>query len=142
MPDYFTDITAQEAVKCSPGEAGALIKALIGDQKPEETGDGSGLRATHPGCCLSIDYDRRSGEVYIFGADYVDLDQIPETFLKALAALLCKQGKEYLEFGYANTCSRHCPGSHEGGRFRIDAGGSIIEPRIMWPGPRKLRRKP
>ena len=36
MPDYFTDITAQEALKCTPAEADSLIKALIGDQKPEE----------------------------------------------------------------------------------------------------------
>ena len=66
MPDYFTDITAQEALQCTPAEADGLIKALIGDQKPEEIGD-HGLRAMHPDSLLSIEYDRTGAELYIFG---------------------------------------------------------------------------
>ena len=141
MPDYFTDITAQEALQCTPSEADGLIKALIGDQKPEEIGGDHGLRAMHPDSLLSIEYDRTGAELYIFGEDHADLDQIPEAFLKALGALLHKRGKNYLEFGYANTCSKHCPDSHGGGSFRIDTCGRIIEPKIVWPRPRKPRRK-
>ena len=141
MPDYFTDITAEKTLKCTPEEADVLIKTLIGGRKPEAIDDDHGLRAIHSDSLLSIEYDRRAAEVYIFGEDYADLDQIPEAFLKALGALLRKQGKEYLEFGYANTCSKHCPDSHGGGRFRIDTCGRIIEPKIVWPRPRKSRRK-
>ncbi len=142
MPDYFTDITAQEAIKCAPEEADALIKALLGPEQPQEIDEGRGLRATHTDSLVSVEYDRRAAEIYVFGEDHVDLDQIPEAFLRALGALLRKQGKDYLEFGYANTCSKHCPDSHSGGRFRIDANGRIIEPKLSWPRGEKHRTKP
>ena len=142
MPDYFTDITAQETLKCTPEEADGLIKALIGGQKPEAIDGGQGLRALHSDSLFSIEYDRKGAEIYIFGEDHADPDQLPGVFLKALGALLGKQGREHLEFGYANTCSKHCPDSHGGGRFRIDTRGRIIEPKIVWPRPGKPRRKP
>jgi hypothetical protein len=142
MPDYFTDITAQETLKCTPEEADGLIKALIGDQKPEAIGGGQGLRALHSDSLFSIEYDRKGAEIYIFGEDHADPDQLPGVFLKVLGALLGQQGREHLEFGYANTCSKHCPDSHGGGRFRIDTRGRIIEPKIVWPRPGKPRRKP
>ena len=142
MPDYFTDITAQETLKCTPEEADGLIKALIGDQKPEAIDGGQGLRALHSDSLFSIEYDRKGAEIYIFGEDHADPDQLPEVFLKVLGALLGQQGREHLEFGYANTCSKHCPDSHGGGRFRIDTRGRIIEPKIVWPRPGKPRRKP
>ena len=141
MPDYFTDITAQEAITCRPEDADVLIKALLGPEKAEDLDGDHGLRATHADSLLSLEYDRRSAEIYLFGEDHVDLDQIPQAFLSALGALLRKQGKEYLEFGYANTCTRHCPDSHGGGRFRIDTNGRIIEPRVVWPRRGKSRRK-
>ncbi len=141
MPDYFTDVTAAETLKCMPEEASALIRALIGDATPEEIDGGEGLRATHSDSLISIEHDRKGGEVYVYGEDNVDVDQGPEQFLTALGALLKKRGKEYLEFGYANTCSKHCPDSHDGGRFRIDANGRFIEPKIIWPKSRKSRRK-
>ena len=67
MPDYFTDITAQEAVKCPPEDADVLIRALIGDEKPDEIDGDHGLRATHSDFLLSIEYDRKGAEIYIFG---------------------------------------------------------------------------
>ncbi len=142
MPDYFTDITAQEAIKCAPEEADALIKALLGREQPQAIDGGRGLRATHADSLLSVEYDRRAAEIYIFGEDHVDLDQIPEAFLRAMGVLLRKQGKEYLEFGYANTCSNHCPDSHGGGRFRIDTAGRVIEPKVIWTRGEKRRAKP
>jgi len=141
VPDYFTDITAAETLKCTPEEADSLIHALIGEEKPEQIDSGEGLRATHSDSLISIEYDRKGAEIYIYGEDHADIDQVPEHFLKALGALLTKRGKEFLEFGYANTCSKHCPDSHGGGRFRIDARGRIIEPKIVWSKPRKPRRK-
>jgi hypothetical protein len=132
MPDYFTDITAAETLKCTPEEADVLIHALIGDGKPEEIDGGEGLRATHSDSLISIEYDRKGVEIYIYGEDHADIDQVPEPFWKALGALLKKRGKDFLEFGYSNTCSKHCPDSHGGGRFRIDASGRIIEPKIKW----------
>lgn len=95
MPDYFTDITAQEAIKCPPEDADVLIKALLGPEKAEEIDGDHGLRATHADSLLCLEDDRRSAEIYLFGEDHVDLDQIPQAFLSALGALLCKQGKEY-----------------------------------------------
>ena len=53
MPDYFTDITAQETLKCTPEEADGLIKALFGGQKPEAIDGGQGLRALHSDSLLS-----------------------------------------------------------------------------------------
>lgn len=141
MPDYFTDITAAETLKCTAEEASVLIRALIGDGELQEIDGGEGLRATHSDSRVSLEYDCRDAEAYIFGEDHVDIDQVPERFLKALGALLKKQGKDYLEFGYANTCSKHCPDSHDGGRFRIDANGHFSEPKIVWPKPRKSRGK-
>lgn len=141
MPDYFTDITAAETLKCTAEEASVLIRALIGDEKPQEIDGGEGLRATHSDSLVSVEYDRKGAEVYIFGEDHADIDQVPEQFLKALGALLKKRGRDYLEFGYANTCSKHCPDSHDGGRFRIDANGRLLEPKTIWPKPRKSRRK-
>jgi len=126
MPDYFTDITAQEALKCTPAEADSLIKALIGDQKPEEIGGDHGLRAMHSDSRLALEYDRTGAELYIFGEDHADLDQIPEAFLKALGALLRQRGKEYLEFGYA-----HSKGENDrSGRLnRSDTGR--VQPRAL-----------
>lgn len=141
MPDYFTDITATETLECTPKEASALIQALIGDEKPEEIDGGAGLRATHSDSLVSVEYDRQSAEIYIYGEDHVDIDQVPKRFLTALGALLKKRGKDYLEFGYANTCSKHCPGSHDGGRFRIDANGHFIESKIVWPRRKKSRKR-
>ncbi len=141
MPDYFTDITAAEALKCTPEEASVLIQALIGEDQPEEIDSGEGLRATHSDSLVSVEYDRKSAELYIYGEDHADIDQVPNRFLTALGALIKKRNKDYLEFGYANTCSKHCPDSHDGGRFRIDANGHFIEPKIIWPKPRKSRRK-
>ena len=141
MPDYFTDLTATETLKCTPEEANVLIHALIGDEKPEEIDGGVGLRATHSDSLVSVEYDRKSAEIYIYGEDHVDVDQMPDRFLKAVGTLLKKRDKDYLEFGYANTCSKHCPDSHDGGRFRIDTRGHVIVPKIMWPTPRKSRRK-
>ncbi len=139
MPDYFTDITAAETLKCTPEEASSLIHALIGDETPEEIDGGEGLRATHTDSLVSVEYDRKRAEIYIFGEDHADIDQVPDQFLTALGALLKKRGKKFLEFGYANTCSKHCPDSHDGGRFRIDANGRFIEPKIVWP---KLKKPP
>lgn len=141
MPDYFTDITAAETLKCTPEEASALICALIGDEKPEEIDGGKGLRAIHSDSLVSVEYDPKGAEIYIYGKDHVDIDQVPKPFLMALGALIRKRAKDYLEFGYANTCSKHCPDSHDGGRFRIDATGHLIEPKIVWPKPRKSRGK-
>lgn len=141
MPDYFTDITAAETLKCTPEEANALIRALVGNETPEEIDSGEGLRATHSNSLVSVEYDRKSEEIYVYGEDHVDIDQVPERFLKALGALLNKRGKAHLEFGYANTCSKHCPDSHDGGRFRIDASGHFIEPKIVWPKKRKPCRE-
>ena len=141
MPDYFTDITAAETLECTLEEASALIHALIGDEKPEEIDGGQGLRATHSDSLVSVEHDRQCAEIYIYGEDHVDIDQVPRRFLTALGALLKKRGKDYLEFGYANTCSKHCPDSHDGGRFRIDANGHFIEPKIVWPRRKKSRRK-
>lgn len=141
MPDYFTDITAAETLKCTPEEANALVRALVGDETPEEIDGGAGLRATHSDSLVSVEYDRKAGEIYIFGEDYADINQVPEQFLTALGELLKKRGKAYLEFGYANTCSKHCPDSHDGGRFRIDASGHFIEPKIVWPKKRKSCRE-
>lgn len=141
MPDYFTDITAAETLECTPEEASALIQALIGDEKPEEIDSGQGHRATHSDSLVSVEYDRQCAELYIYGEDHVDIDQVPKRFLTALGALLKKRGKDYLEFGYANMCSKHCPDSHDGGRFRIDANGHFIEPKIVWPRRKKSRRK-
>ena len=141
MPDYFTDLTATETLNCTAEEANVLIHALIGDEKPEEIDGGAGLRATHSDSLVSVEYDRKSADIYIYGEDHVDIDQVPEGFLKAVGALLEKRGKDYLEFGYANTCSKHCPDSHDGGRFRIDNHGRVIEPKVMWPKPSKSRRR-
>jgi len=141
MPDYFTDITAAETLKCTLEEANVLIHALIDDEKPEEIDGGEGLRATHSDSLVSVEYDRKSAEIYIYGENNVDIDQAPEPFLKAIGELIEKRGKAYLEFGYANTCSKHCPDSHDGGRFRIDANGHFIEPKTVWPKPKKSRTK-
>ena len=141
MPDYFTDITAAETLKCTPEESSALIHALIGDEKPEEFDGGKGLCATHSDSLVSVEYDRNGAELYIYGEDHVDIDQVPKRFLAALGALIKKRGKDYLEFGYANTCSKHCPDSHDGGRFRIDASGQFIEPNIIWPKGKKRSKK-
>lgn len=141
MPDYFTDITAAETLKCTSEEASTLIRALIGDEKPEKIDGGEGVRARHSDSLVSVEYDRKSGEVYIFGEDHADFDQVPDQFLMALGALLKERDKDYLEFGYANTCSKHCPDSHDGGRFRIDVNGRFMEPKIIWPKPRRSRRK-
>ena len=141
MPDYFSDITAAETLDCTPEEANALIRALIGDETPGEIDGGAGLRATDSDSLISVEYDRKCSEIYIFGEDHADIDQLPEQFLTALGALLKKRGKDYLEFGYANSCSKHCPDSHDGGRFRIDADGNFIEPKTVWPKRKKSRSK-
>lgn len=141
MPDYFTDITAEESLKCAPDHATTLIRALIGDEMPQEIDGGEGIRATHPDSLVSVEYDRKAADIYVYGEDHVDIDQVPKDFLTALGALLKKRGKDYLEFGYANTCSKHCPGSHDGGRFRIDTNGRFIEPKIVWPKPTKSPKK-
>ena len=65
MPDYFTDLTAAETLKCTPEEANVLIHALIGDEKPEEIDGGAGLRASHSDSLVSVEYDRKSADIYI-----------------------------------------------------------------------------
>lgn len=135
MSEYYTDITCNEVLKCSDEDAQALIKALVGnvgDETPESFDDGAGLRAVHPDSCFAIEVDKRAGQVYFFAERYADIDQIPEDFLQALSALLRKLGRNYLEFGIAYTGSKHDPGSHGGGNFRIYQNGTLRWPEQVW----------
>lgn len=132
MAEYYTDITCDEVLKCSDEDAQALIKALLGEEKPESFDDGAGLRAVHPDSYFAIEVHRRAGEVYFFAERYADVDQIPDAFLQALGGLLRKLGKEHLEFGIAYTGSKHDPGSHGGGNFRIYHDGTVRWPERVW----------
>lgn len=137
MPNYLTHITAAQTLKCTPVEAFALIQALIGSEEPKAIDGGLALRATHPDSCISVDYDPNGAEIYIYGEENADISQAPAPFFNALGAILKERGLAHLEFGYANTCSKLCPGSHGGGQFRIDADGQLIEPTIQWPRPER-----
>jgi hypothetical protein len=132
MSEYYTDITCNEALKCSAEDTQALIKALIGEETPESFDGGTGLRAVHQDSCFAIEVGKRAGQVYFFAERYADVDQIPEAFLQALSALLRKLGRNYLEFGIAYTGSKHDPGSHGGGNFRIYHDGTLRWPEQVW----------
>ena len=132
MSEYYTDLTCNDVLNCSAEDAQILIKALLGEKEAESFDEGTGLRAVHPESCLAIEVDKRAGRVYFFAERYADVDQIPDAFLQALGALLRKLGYEFLEFGIAYTGSKHDPGSHGGGNFRIYQDGSLRWPEQVW----------
>jgi hypothetical protein len=138
--NYYTDITAEKALKCSLEEALELMK-LLTPNEPTKVDGGEALTATHGDSCLSAEYYPKEQEIYFFAENYGDSSAIPDEFIARLGALLTKLGLPHLEFGVAFTGDRHDPGSHGGTCFRISAEGRMVEPKLAWPKPKPSRKQ-
>lgn len=132
MPDYSTTFTADETIKCTQKEFKTLCRSM-GIKKPESIDDEEALRATHEESALSIEFYPKVSDLFVYGEQYASLDVIPTKFIKELGKVLKLQGRKFLEFGIAYTCSRTCPGSHGGDTFRITDSGKLVMAERSWP---------
>ena len=123
MANNYTTHTAEESVPCSAEDLAAL-RALLAQTDEEDDGDGP-----HG---MAIDGET---EAYLYCDDESsNASALPERFLKKFGEVLTKAGKPWLEIGYAHTCDKASPGSHGGGSCRIYPDGTLVYPKIVWPG--------
>jgi hypothetical protein len=130
--NFFTDLTANEALKCSKADALAIFQTLD-KNAPATIAPVEVVSVTHVDSQFTAEYYPKSKELYFLGEDCVDDSMIPDEFIITLGKLLSKLKKPYLEFGLANTADRHAPGSYGGSSFRITSKGTLIHPKITWP---------
>ena len=108
--NYYSKVSACQAIKCSPVEFGGLQK-LLGDPEGDE----------------------HHGAVYLHSDNNGQLDALPKAFLKEFGRLIAANKLRYLGFGMAYSADRNIPDSHSGGFARIYANGDVVFPRLVWP---------
>lgn len=124
MTDFYSTMVAYEFISCSVEDYLNLQQVLNTErQRLEEEEDLS--------LCLEIEYI--DGELFVFASGYFDDDSLPENVCFAIGRLLRLSGKEFVEFGYAETASRIMINSHGGGVVRIYNDGSLVRPEMVWP---------
>lgn len=60
------------------------------------------------------------------------VDELPDSFMLKLGALIGKAGLPFWSFSYSNCASRLIVGESGGGRFRIYPDGSVVFPEEVW----------
>lgn len=114
MATYEMIITANEYLNASKQEFKELRDALMDDSDEERIYHG-------------FDVSFEKGKIFIFSSDGL-ADELPDKVLELIGAIIRKNEKPYLEFGYAGICSRMFAFSHSGGEFRIYPDGHLIFP--------------
>lgn len=118
MANNYRQCAATEELKCSKAEAQELANLLeSGDENLEDAG-------------FDFEYDGTS--LYLYAEEFGDENCLPQDFRTKLGELISKNGVDYLEVGYAFTCSKMRMGEFGGGTFRIMSDGSLVYPTIVW----------
>lgn len=136
MPDYMTTVTAEKVVpKVTQKQAMKLCEALGHDPKADVPWHSSGdfITYTHDESQYTVEWCPKDSELYIFAEDNATTGEVPEAFWIELARLLTAKKMDYLEFGFANHCSKPCVGSFSGGEFRVYRDGKVIYADIKHP---------
>jgi hypothetical protein len=119
MANNYTTYTADDELLCDAHTFGEL-RELIEEEVDEDD--------SHDFVLSLCD-----GKLHMYAELAGNTDYLPEPFLKRLGALIAANGRDFWQFGYADTCDKMRPGSHGGGQMRITKEGEVVYPTVIWP---------
>jgi hypothetical protein len=121
MSNSYTQFTMDDALPCSKELADKIIASLELGEKDEDNCDPHGIQA-----------EFSDGEIYLFGEEYANVDNLPDIVLELIGQALKEAGKKYIGFGEGWYGDKARPQSC-GGRFgRIYCDGFMEIPETVF----------
>ena len=121
MSNSYTSFALHDSIPCSRELADRII-ALLEQPVPEDD------LAHYEPHGISAEYDGK--EVYLYGEEFANADNLPNAVLDLIGQALREAGKEYIGFGegwYSDRCSP-CSAGGRTGRIYADGVMEIPEP--------------
>lgn len=128
MPDLWQECSCDEELMCSREDRLDLeqeLEALRNLDEPLDQG---------------FEINGSDDKMWMWAARMEIVEELPESFMLKLGALIAKARLPFWSFSYSNCASRVLIGQMGGGRFRIYPDGSIEFMREIWPSDESVRK--